>query len=112
MTLLLSIVSYLESDRYLALVLLLVFLYILLREGLKHAGEHYGFLSFFALSVVFAFFLFLHLYLDSAIIFLAMVLVFIFSVEKERLEEKKEAKRRARAKKYAREYQSKYGDDE
>ncbi len=112
MSILLSIIAYLESDRYLALVILLVFLYILIREGLKHAGEHYGFISFIALSVVFAFFLFLHLYVDSAIIFLAMVLVFLFSLEKDRMEERREAKRNARRKQLEKKYEKKYGDDE
>lgn len=88
-----SILSYLESAHYLVIVLVVVLIYIILREGLKRAGEKHGYIAVGITSLIFGLLLYLHLYLYAIADFLVLALIGYFSIRKDMIMAAREEKR-------------------
>lgn len=69
-----------ESAHYLVIVLVLVLIYIILREGLKRAGEKHGYIAVAVTALIFGLLLYLHLYLYALADFLILILIGYFSI--------------------------------
>ncbi len=75
-----SILAYLESAQYLVVALVIILIYIILREGLKRAGEKHGAIAVAITAIVFGLLLYLHLFLYAVLDFLLLVLVAYFQI--------------------------------
>lgn len=91
-----SMISYLESAHYLVIALILILIYIILREGLKRAAEHHGYIAVSITALVFALLLYLNLYLYALLDFLALVLMAYFSIRADEIKAAREEKQNLR----------------
>ena len=88
-----SILSYIESAHYLVVVLVIVLIYIIIREGLKHAAEKHGYISVAVTAVIFMTLLYLHLYLYGVLAFLVLILLAYFSIRGDMIKAAREEKK-------------------
>lgn len=103
-----ALLAYVSSAHYLVVVLVIILAYIILKEGLKHAGENHGIIAFIIIALVFGLLLYLHLYLYGLMAFLAMILIGYYSIKKDDFEARKVAKHQAKTEYYQAKYGSKY----
>ena len=107
-----SLLAYVSSAHYLVLVLVIILAYIILKEGLKHAGENHGIIAFIIIALVFGLLLYLKLDLYALLAFLAMILIGYYSIKKDDFDARREAKHNAKVehlnKKYSDKYERKY----
>ena len=89
-------ISYLESAHYLVIALILILIYIILREGLKRAAEHHGYIAVSITALIFALLLYLNLYLYALLDFLALVLMAYFSIRADEIKAAREEKQNLR----------------
>ena len=88
-----SILSYIESAHYLVVVLVLVLIYIIVREGLKRTAEHHGYIAVVVTALIFGLLLYLHLYLYGLLAFLVLILLGYFSIRGDMIKAAREEKR-------------------
>ena len=88
-----SILSYIESAHYLVVVLILVLIYIIVREGLKRTAEHHGYIAVVVTALIFGLLLYLHLYLYGLLAFLVLILLGYFSIRGDMIKAAREEKR-------------------
>ena len=88
-----SILSYIESAHYLVVVLVLVLIYIIVREGLKKTAEHHGYIAVVVTALIFGLLLYLHLYLYGLLAFLVLILLGYFSIRGDMIKAAREEKR-------------------
>ena len=103
-----SLLAYVSSAHYLVIVLVIILAYIILKEGLKHAGENHGIIAFIIIALVFGLLLYLKLDLYALMAFPAMILIGYYSIKKDDFQAKKEAKHQAKTEYYQAKYGSKY----
>ena len=103
-----SLLAYVSSAHYLVIVLVIILAYIILKEGLKHAGENHGIVAFIVIALVFGLLLYLKLDLFALMAFLAMILIGFYSIKKDDFEAKRQAKHQAKAVHYQEKYEKKY----
>ena len=103
-----SLLAYVSSAHYLVIVLVIILAYIILKEGLKHAGENHGIIAFIIIALVFGLLLYLKLDLYALMAFLAMILIGYYSIKKDDFEAKRQAKHEAKIDHYNRKYTEKY----
>lgn len=68
-------------------------IYIILREGLKRAGEKHGYVAVAVTALIFGLLLYLHLYLYALLDFLVLALIGYFSIRKDMIMAAREEKR-------------------
>ncbi len=88
-----TILSYLASAHYLVIALVIILIYLILREGLKRAGEKHGYIGVGITAVVFALLLYLHLYLYSLLAFLLLIIMAYFSIRADYIQAAREEKK-------------------
>ena len=88
-----SILSYIESAHYLVVVLVLVLIYIIVREGLKRTAEKHGYIAFAVTALIFGLLLYLHLYLYGLLAFLVLILLGYFSIRGDIIKAAREEKK-------------------
>lgn len=88
-----SILSYIESAHYLVVVLILVLIYIIVREGLKRTAEKHGYIAVAITALIFGLLLYLHLYLYSLLAFLVLILLAYFSIRGDMISAAREEKK-------------------
>ena len=88
-----SILSYIESAHYLVVVLVLVLIYIIVREGLKRTAEKHGYIAVVVVALIFGLLLYLHLYLYGVLTFLVLILLGYFSIRGDMIKAAREEKR-------------------
>ena len=88
-----SILSYIESAHYLVVVLVLVLIYIIVREGLKRTAEKHGYIAVIVAALIFGLLLYLHLYLYGLLAFLVLILLGYFSIRGDMIKAAREEKK-------------------
>ncbi len=88
-----SILSYIESAHYLIVVLVLVLIYIIVREGLKRTAEKHGYIAVIVAALIFGLLLYLHLYLYGLLAFLVLILLGYFSIRGDMIKAAREEKK-------------------
>lgn len=88
-----SILSYIESAHYLVVVLVLVLIYIIVREGLKRTAEKHGYIAVVVTALIFGLLLYLHLYLYGLLAFLVLILLAYFSIRGDIIKAAREEKK-------------------
>ena len=88
-----SILSYVESAHYLVVVLILVLIYIIVREGLKRTAEKHGYIAVIVAALIFGLLLYLHLYLYGLLAFLVLILLGYFSIRGDMIKAAREEKK-------------------
>lgn len=88
-----SILSYIESAHYLIVVLVLVLIYIIVREGLKRTAEKHGYIAVVVTALIFGLLLYLHLYLYGLLAFLVLILLGYFSIRGDMIKAAREEKK-------------------
>lgn len=88
-----SILSYIESAHYLVVVLVLVLIYIIVREGLKRTAEKHGYIAVVVTSLIFGLLLYLHLYLYGLLAFLVLIILAYFSIRGDIIKAAREEKK-------------------
>jgi uncharacterized membrane protein len=64
----------------LVIALVIILIYLILREGLKRAGEKHGSIAVITTAIVFGLLIYLHLYLYALLDFLLLVIIAYFSI--------------------------------
>ena len=103
-----SLLAYVSGAHYLVIALVIILIYIILKEGLKYAGEQHGIIAFVVEALVFSLLIYLHLYEYSVLAFLAMVLIGFYSIKKDDIQAKKEAKHMVKKEYHAQKYREKH----
>lgn len=104
-----SILLYLESAHYLVIALVIILIYIILREGLKRAGEHHGSIVVAIAAIILGLLLYLRLYLYALLDFLILVLVAYFSIRADIIMAAREEKKQIRIEKAREKVRNKAG---
>lgn len=88
-----TILSYLASAHYLVIALVIILIYMIMREGLKRAGEKHGYIAVAVTAVIFMTLLYLHLYLYGVLAFLVLILLAYFSIRGDMIKAAREEKK-------------------
>lgn len=75
---------------------MIILIYIILREGLKRAGEKHGAIAVAITAIIFGLLLYLHLFLYALLDFLILVLVAYFSIRADIIRAAREEKKNIR----------------
>lgn len=75
---------------------MIILIYIILREGLKRAGEKHGTIAVAITAIIFGLLLYLHLFLYALLDFLILVLVAYFSIRADAIRAAREEKKNIR----------------
>lgn len=92
MSLIAYLIHYIESANYLVIALIVLLIYIVIREGIKRAAEKHGYIAVAVLGLIFGLMVYLRLFLYAVLVFLLLALLTYFSVRGDMIRAAREEK--------------------